>query len=448
MNLKIVTDEAKGKGKGKKSAPQKKQITRWLPPKRQRIMMLQPIRHELLAEMVWEILIRLPVESLARFKLVSKPWQAIISNPVFIRAHLQCSKQKQQRSPSSFLIVPQIYLGPNPSITFSTNIRFYKWSLQQDDMKMRRSSSSIATLHYGRHFPAGEFELVSQMAHCDGLVLLPTNSNTYIFNPATRDAISLPESQHNVLQHCTCLPIGFGLDASTGKYKVARSFYRAFDYDSISMGMEVFTINGQDRSWTASSMDPPYLILCPQTAIYCKGCLFYFIDKEKQPCSPRGLIRFSLEDETFGITPLLNNVFPIVEDEDIVLHELDGELCATFFCKSMQRLFVCMTRDIIDPEWHICYIINVSTRCQPMASLSNAGILIRQNNYLFRCYKEAHSITHSVNEDGIFDIDGLRFLGPTEDTLGHAWEDLCWFDLLPYTESLVPVNHKASLHAS
>jgi hypothetical protein len=88
MNLKIVTDEAMGKGKGKKSAPQKKQITRWLPPKRQRIMMLQPIRHELLAEMVWEILIRLPVESLARFKLVSKAWQAIISNPVFIRAHL------------------------------------------------------------------------------------------------------------------------------------------------------------------------------------------------------------------------------------------------------------------------------------------------------------------------------------------------------------------------
>jgi F-box interacting protein len=309
-------------------------------------------------------------------------------------------------------------------------------------------SSTIATLHYGRHFPTGEFQLVSQMAHCDGLVLLPTNTNTYIFNPATRDVIALPDSQHNVLQHRTCLPIGFGLDASTGKYKVARAFYRAFDYDSISMGMEVFTINGQDRSWTPTLMDPPYLIRCPQTAIYCKGCLFYFIDKGNQRYSPRGLIRFSLEDETFGITPLLNNVFPIVEDEDIVLHELDGELCATFVCESLQRVLVYMTKDILDPEWHRCYIINVSNRCQPMASLTNGRILIRENNCLFSCYKDAHGITHSVNEDRIFDIHGLRFLGPNEDTVGYAWKDLYWLDLLSYTESLVPVTPKASLHAS
>lgn len=411
-------------------------------------MKLQPMHQELLDEMVWEILIRLPVESLVRFKLVSKAWQAMISNPVFIRAHLKCSKQKQQRNPSSFLVVPQ----PYPSIIFSTDIRFYKWSLQ-DDMRMRRSAStSIATLLYGRHFLAGpgEFELVYQMAHCDGLVLLPTNTNPYIFNPATRDAISLPESQHNILQHRTCLPIGFGLDASTGKYKVARSFYRAFDYDSISMGMEVFTINGQDGSWTATSMDPPYLLLCPQTAIYCKGWLFYFIDKGNQPYSPRGLIRFSLEDETFGITPLLNNVFPRAEDKDIVLRELDGELCATYVSKNLQRVVVYMTKDILDPEpeWKCRYIINILNRCQPMASLSNGRILIRENIFLFACHKDAHGITHSVNEDRIFDIHGLRFLEQGESTLGYAWADSYWFDLFPYTESLVPVTPKASLHAS
>uniref|UniRef100_A0ACD5WV53 Uncharacterized protein n=1 Tax=Avena sativa TaxID=4498 RepID=A0ACD5WV53_AVESA len=376
----------------------------------------------------------------------------MISDPVFVRGHLQCSKQRQQRNPSSFLVIPQTYLGLDPSVTFSTNIRFYQWSLQQEGRKMMMRRRSIVTLLYGRQFPAADFSLVFQMAHCDGLVLLPTDAGTYIFNPATRDAIALPESLRNVLPHRTCLPVGLGLDASTGKYKVARSFYRASDHGSIPMGMEVFTINGQeDGSWRETLVDPPYLIRCPQTATHCKGFLFYFIDRENQWCLPeQALIRFSLEDETFGIAPLLQNIFHTVEDEDLLLHELDGELCATYFSKSLRRILVCMTRDILDPQWDIRYIINVSNpcQCQPMASLSNGGVLIRQNNYLLRCYKDAHGITHSVDKDGIFDINGLRFRGSSEDTMGHAWKHLYWFDLLSYAESLVPVDPRVSLHAS
>ena len=52
---------------------------------------------ELPDEMVWEILIRLPVQSLARFKSVSKAWLAIISDPSFVLAHLQCSKESQPK---------------------------------------------------------------------------------------------------------------------------------------------------------------------------------------------------------------------------------------------------------------------------------------------------------------------------------------------------------------
>ncbi|CAN6292816.1 unnamed protein product [Urochloa humidicola] len=67
---------------------------------------------ELLDEIVWEILIRLPVKSLARFRTVSKAWLAIISDPCFVLAHLQCSKQKQHQNPSSFLIIPQFLFRP------------------------------------------------------------------------------------------------------------------------------------------------------------------------------------------------------------------------------------------------------------------------------------------------------------------------------------------------
>ncbi|XBI21504.1 hypothetical protein VPH35_062617 [Triticum aestivum] len=375
------------------------QRTGSVPQRKQRTMSSQPISGLLLDVMVWEILIRLPVESLVRFKLVSKAWYAIISDPVFVRAHLHCSKQKQQRNPSSFLVTPHIYLEPNPLGLFSTNIRFYLCS---------------ATLLYGRQFPTGEFALVSQMSHCDGLVLLPTNTHAYVFNPATRDA-------------------------------VARSFYRSCDHSSVAMGMEVFTINGDEGNWRETLLDPPYPIVCPQTAIHCKGSLFYLIDMKNHQCPPRALLRFCLQDETFGITPLLNNVYPTVEDDDIVLHELDGELCATFFSKSVQQVLVWMARDIVNPEWDCHYVINVSDHCCPVASLSiAAGSLLRRGHCLIRYYMKAHG----VKEEDIFDMDDLRFLGPSEDTLGHAWENLCVFELLYYTASLVSITPKASLQAS
>ncbi|XBI26834.1 hypothetical protein VPH35_051450 [Triticum aestivum] len=99
-----------------------------MPQRKQTKRSGHPAGEELLDEMVWEILIRLPVESLARIKLVSKVWYTIISQPVFVRAHLQCSKQKQHHNPSSFLITPQIYLLPpsqNKCLELSTNLYLY-----------------------------------------------------------------------------------------------------------------------------------------------------------------------------------------------------------------------------------------------------------------------------------------------------------------------------------
>ncbi|GJM97423.1 hypothetical protein PR202_ga14349 [Eleusine coracana subsp. coracana] len=92
-------------------------------------------------------LVRLPVASLAKFKSISKPWHAIISDQAFVRAHLQCSKQKQHRNPPSFLISPLVLLDPaGSSMCFIvTNIRLYLWLLEEDTKK-----SDEAELLYGR----------------------------------------------------------------------------------------------------------------------------------------------------------------------------------------------------------------------------------------------------------------------------------------------------------
>ncbi|XBI74339.1 hypothetical protein VPH35_067901 [Triticum aestivum] len=305
------------------------------------------------------------------------------------------------------------------------------------------SAGSTAMLLYERHFPINEFKVALRMAHCDGLVLLPTNTSLYVLNPATRDAIVLPKSHRNNKEYLNGLPIGFGLDPSTYRYKVARSFYRGCcDKDHVVMGMEVFTINSGRDEWRETLVDPPALISCPQTATHCKDYLFYFIDKANHPCPPRALLRFSLQHETFGFTPLLDTLYPQVQDKDIILHELDGELCATFLVECLQRVVVCMTRDVLDPRWSLYYTINVSSLCHPVAYAT--GVLLAFNRQEYRFYLQAHG----AFED-IFDIDDLKFLGPNREvTLGHAWRKKCWFDLVSYTESLVRVTPlKPSLHA-
>jgi F-box interacting protein len=157
------------------------------------------------------------------------------------------------------------------------------------------------------------------------------------------------------------------------------------------MGMEVFTIGaGGGGSWRETLADPPYPILDSQTGKHWKGHLFYFINKSNQQQPPRGLLRFSLQNETFGVTLLPSNMDPAVEDDDILVKELDGELCFTYLSKHLQQLVIWVTRDVLNPQWDCRYRINRQDQCYPMASLGGDGLLLPCYNFLFRYDLEGH----------------------------------------------------------
>ncbi|KAK1660293.1 hypothetical protein QYE76_048452 [Lolium multiflorum] len=69
---------------------------------------------ELLDELVTEILLRLPVKSLLRFKSVSKAWRATISDPFFVHSHLRQSASRCRQNPS-LLVTPHTLEHPRPS---------------------------------------------------------------------------------------------------------------------------------------------------------------------------------------------------------------------------------------------------------------------------------------------------------------------------------------------
>ncbi|KAF8677301.1 hypothetical protein HU200_046787 [Digitaria exilis] len=199
---------------------------------------------------VQEILVRLPVKSLVRFRSVCKSWRAIVSDPVFIDTHLRSSTSRSEQDPA-FLITPitlnRIQPGDTTHPPISNHIRFYQWQPQGggDDSNGGgggNNKNNVATFKHAKDF-AGEFNKFYSFSHCDGLVLVPTETKLYLFNPATRDAITLPDSELNDLQHRS------GACHRPGEYKVVQAFFRA-----IYAG--VITVGG-DGVWRETTR-PPY----------------------------------------------------------------------------------------------------------------------------------------------------------------------------------------------
>uniref|UniRef100_A0A0D9WPJ0 F-box domain-containing protein n=1 Tax=Leersia perrieri TaxID=77586 RepID=A0A0D9WPJ0_9ORYZ len=380
-------------------------------------------------ELVYEILLRLPVKTLVRSKCVCKAWQATISKPSFICAHL-----KQQQSATcrhvqkpSFLITPHTLdsiiddeVWPS---TFSNSIPFYHWQEGQDN----------ACLVHAMDFH-GEFRSVYRMSHCDGLVMLPTNTKLYVFNPATCDFLKLPDGQKD---HLGIQTAGLGLDLGTNTYKVVRSFYRSVDFRrrTYDVGIEVFAIGGHDSCWRRVVEDPPYPVSI-QDPIYFKGSMYWHICKKLIRNPPQGFICFSLQDETFS---LIRHTISSSDDEGIRLHfvELGGELCvAQYLATQIVVWKSSMSSD--SHQWDRLYSIsnltNEAWKFQPFLDLVDDFMLLGPSNCIYLYNKASRSTKELVF------VDQLKYTNPKVGKLDFVRKDFYFFNIVPYIESLVPLR--------
>ncbi|XBJ04381.1 hypothetical protein VPH35_023325 [Triticum aestivum] len=366
-------------------------------------------------ELVLEIFFRLPVKSLLRFKSLSKAWCATISDPMFIRSHLEHQKPSWLITPHALDSTIEAEEWPT---TFSTQTRFYRWQLGL--------GVSDTRLMHATDFP-GEFSSIALIAHCDGLVLFPTNTKLYLFNPATRETMTLPASNRTKTQYKHMfLPTGFGLDHRTGKYKVVRAFVRSKDplTEVYRMGMEVFTVGDGEActSWRETTTDLPYSVVEWITGKFVNGGLFWVIDRFHLEHDRNGCVRFSLEDETFRVIRLPDPL-PL----DRALHEsflLDviqqGKLCLTGFTKSGGGVgvWILVEDDTnVNSRWEHRYSLCISDLVQPMSFLPG---LQTASNPLTK----------------VFALEGLRYKRRREHT---TKQNIFFFNVTPYMENHVRI---------
>ncbi|XP_057802433.1 F-box/kelch-repeat protein At3g23880-like [Salvia miltiorrhiza] len=154
-------------------------------------------------ELIEEILSRLAVKSLLRFRCVSKSWRCLMSSERFIRTQLE----KSSNDPTAAHW--QVLFNCGCGSKFSTS------GLQQcsvrsflDDPDVDPSPIDDPTNH---HLTTGGY----LVGNCDGLLcILKKPGSFFLWNLATRISMELPKIDLKITKS------GFGHDDESGAYKV------------------------------------------------------------------------------------------------------------------------------------------------------------------------------------------------------------------------------------
>ncbi|MCD7456592.1 hypothetical protein HAX54_032311 [Datura stramonium] len=187
-------------------------------------------------ELIFEILSRLPVKPLLKFRCVSKSWLALISSPEFIKTHLSLSADNKDYTRHWH---------------FMLSFDRPKYNLKE--CSLSSSVSGLFTEAYDLYFPLKNQSKIIWVVvgSINGLVCFsdPEN-NLFLWNPSTREYKKLPNFGTD-LRYADHSRYGFGYDELHDDYKVVGFIYCSRNW-SLN---EVKIYSLKDDSWR--SVHPP-----------------------------------------------------------------------------------------------------------------------------------------------------------------------------------------------
>ncbi|XP_004298556.1 PREDICTED: F-box/kelch-repeat protein At3g06240-like [Fragaria vesca subsp. vesca] len=173
-----------------------------------------------------EILSRLPVKPLCRFKLVSKSWLSLISNPKFIAMH---SKAIENNKDVFF---------QRRRLVFTDRLHHCLYSLDLDQffdqnhevLKNRKDNVNVdvdgpvavaTELDFVyNQFPKGRRQWFPFIRSCNSFLLSQSFFGFHLVDPVAKISKKLPKTTTGRLKPCFGELYGFGFDYSTKEYKV------------------------------------------------------------------------------------------------------------------------------------------------------------------------------------------------------------------------------------
>ncbi|KAL8463244.1 hypothetical protein ACS0TY_034038 [Phlomoides rotata] len=252
-------------------------------------------------ELYRNILVRLPAESLFRFRCVCKLWLGIIDDPSFIRAHTN-----NELYSHTLLLVNR--LGPTLYFFSLDSLNYIKGPQMIDPTCIKRLIEPSLPANLRNFF---------HLAFCNGLILI-SQRNWRIWNPLTGDIHELSR-----LDICPLDVVGFGLgyDGDADDYKVVRIHKsRVHGIKKISFVYKTVVYSLKSDSW--SKIQNCTCIPRDSRGTFWNGALYW--------PSNAGVIALHLGTNSYCMLPLPPTV-NVVECFYVTLYALDGYLIYSQF---------------------------------------------------------------------------------------------------------------------
>lgn len=246
-------------------------------------------------EIVLDVLSRLPVTSLVRFRLVCQSWRSLSQDPLLVDAHLSLTAKK-----GPLLIFHSDYPIRNQLgfVELSAAVSSGIPPPQEKASAVRRFS-----LPFRDSMP--EFDVVGS---CNGLLCLSDSlyrEPLCVYNPFTGEFRSLPESRQYADQEVI---FGFGYILATQEYKVIKVVYysnsakttssrRPLRIQRMHSDVQVLTLGGPCPSWRSLGKTP-YMIERKQPDTFLHGRLHWVTGPRRYRLA-RQIASFDLAEERF-----------------------------------------------------------------------------------------------------------------------------------------------------
>ncbi|XP_058208986.1 F-box/kelch-repeat protein At3g23880-like [Rhododendron vialii] len=348
-------------------------------------------------ELLDEILVRLPVESLIRFTSVCKSWYSLITSPSFVTKHLNHSKTNARN-----LLLK----------TYNYEKNKERYLLYRGDEKF---SDEFSELEYPLSTPFRPKRIVGS---CNGLICmvdrnLPSCRSIILWNPLIRKSMTLrmpsqPETPP------WWFVLGFGAHPTTQEYMLVSIVFEKEDIEQPSK-VELYTQGtGSWRSITCVGY-PHGIAELNWSQAFVNGAIHWIAFERRVvdgllPCS---IMAFNMVSQAFSVTNMPAALVRLV-NQNLVGHSIMsyGESLAV---SCHEGVFCCiwvMKEYGVAESWAKLYNINLPIGLKQIIGFrKNGQVLLSTNDHRLLCYDcETKTSANPVDTESSVTFDSDTFM--------------------------------------
>ncbi|KAH7550608.1 hypothetical protein ACOSQ2_024259 [Xanthoceras sorbifolium] len=353
-------------------------------------------------ELIVDILSRLPVKSLCRFRCVSKSLFNLINDPRFVKLHL-----KRTRRQRLFIAAKFVYTVDLETVTYECD----KLVAMEIDSLFWKSVNIDSPCWKPNHYHRQSPKWIQVIGSSNGLLCIEIFQYLFLYNPSTKQCKQIPDFPSKHTKLC-----GFGYAETIDDYKFVK-------IDFSGKHVQIYSL--RNDSWTNIQIDLHFNDTGYAEGILINGAIHWVVDDLEDQSK---ILAFNLVEEKFQTLPSPD----VMKENDGMysLGRLRGCLCLSREGNIHVSEFWVMKEYGVKGSWTRILISDMFYWLKPLCSLNTCDTILLLMNM--------HQLVFCNPKEGKFkniEVDGI----PDEvDDI----DDADWLDVNMYVESLVSPYNK------